>query len=404
MPTRPTAMERAMRVREVILRAMSGELSWTQAAEILGTSDRSMRRWRARWEQHGYDGLLDRRRNTPSPRRVPVRVLERMLRLYRTRYRGFNVRHFHSLLRRKHGFPYSYTLVRVALQEAGLVKKKRPRGVHRLRREPRACFGEMLHLDGSEHAWLARCPDRKPCLIVVLDDATKRLLYAQLVEHECGHAVMSALHAVFTTYGLPMALYTDRAGWAVHTPKKDEPPDLDHPTQVGRALRRLGIEHILGYSPQARGRSERANGTLQGRLVNELRVAGIRTLRAANEYLREHFIPAYNEEFSVRPRDPASAFVASEGIDLDQILCHEETRIVSRDNTVTLGGVRLQIAKQRGRVTCARRKVTVRRHLDGSHSVWLLERALGRFDPQGKALTAETTSRAGRRALPQAAA
>jgi len=393
-----------MRIKDVILRAMSGEFSWIRAAEILAISDRTMRRWRCRWEKHGYDGLLDRRRNIPSPRRVPVKVLEKMLRLYRTRYKGFNMQHFHSILLREHNFAYSYTLVRVALQEAGLVKKKRARGVHRLRREPRACLGELLHIDGSEHVWLALRPEEFFCMIVVLDDATKRLLYAQLVEQETTHAVMSALHAVLTTHGVPMAVYTDRASWAFYTPKKDEPVDRDRPTQVGRALRRLGIEHIAGYSPQARGRSERANGTIQGRLVNELRIAKIRTLSAANRYLRERFIPNYNDEFGRLPADPASAFVCLGGADLNQILCHEETRIVARDNTVTFGGIRMQILKQPGRNSCARLQVVVRQHLDGTHSIWYGQRRLGHFDAEGEVLESMSNGRNGRKALQKIAA
>jgi transposase len=393
-----------MRMKEVLLKAMSGELTWIQAAEILDVSARTMRRWKRRWEKSGFDGLIDRRRRSPSLRLAAPEILQQMLRLYRRRYQGFNMRHFHSILKRKHGYPYSYTLTRVALQEAGLVKKKRPRGPHRRRREPRACFGEMLHLDGSLHPWLALRPEEKSCLIVVLDDATKRILYAQIVEHESTKAVMTALGAVIEVHGVPMSLYTDRAGWAVYTPKKGEPSDTKRPTQFARALRRLGIEHILGYSPQARGRSERANGTFQGRLVNELRVARIATLEAANRYLRESFIPDYNDEFSRAPADPASAFVPLGGADLQQILCHEETRTVARDNTVCLGGVRLQIPKQKGRATCAGLEVLVRRHLEGTHSVWRGHRAIGQYDSRGRTLRKDTSGTTGRIALPSVAA
>src|SRR5439155_19574262 len=207
----------------------------------------------------------------------------RMLHLYRAHYQGFNVRHFLRKARREHGVPFCYAFVKQALQTAGLVAKHRPRGRHRRRREPRPCFGELLHLDGSRHQWLALVPEQWLTLIAVVDNATKRLLYAELREGgESVAAIMTALRAVIERYGLPMALYTDRAHWAVHTPTSGSAPDRRRPTQVGRALARLGIEHILGYSPQARGRSERVNRTLQDRLVNELRVADIRTVTAAN--------------------------------------------------------------------------------------------------------------------------
>lgn len=380
------AVERAMKVQEVLLRAMSGELRWLQAADILGWSPRTLRRWRRRYERWGYDGLWDRRRHRPSPRRAPLAEVERILRLYRERYRGFNVRHFHQLARRDHGVTLSYSFVKLALQAAGLVRKRRARGRHRRRREPRPCFGELLHLDGSPHAWLALAPEEQPTLLHVIDDATKRLLYAQLWPAETAEAVLTALRAVLETDGIPMALYTDRAGWAFHTPTAGGRVDRTQLTQVGRALARLGIEHIPAYSPQARGRSERLNRTLQDRLVNELRLAGITTREAANAYLREHFLPDDTATFTRPPADPTSAFVPLGAVDLEQILCHEEERTVGRDNTVVLEGIRLQIAKQPGRRTCAGLRVTVRRHLEGQHTVWRGPQCLGRSAALGQPL------------------
>ena len=298
------AVERAMKLQEVMLRAMSGELSWLQAADILGMHPRSLRRWRARQQRVGYDGLLDRRRQRPSPRLAPFDEVERILRLYRDRYRGFNVRHFHQLLRRDEAVTLSYSFVKTALQKAGLVAKRHARGRHRRRREPRACLGELLHLDGSPHAWLALCPDQRQTLLAVLDDATKRLLYAQLHRVESTTTVMTALAETFRVWGLPIALYTDRAGWAFHTPKAGGPVDRTRLTHVGRALAHLGIEHIGAYSPQARGRGERVNRTLQDRLVHELQLAGIVTMEAANQYLRDRFIRDYDTWFSHPPADP----------------------------------------------------------------------------------------------------
>jgi transposase len=383
------AVERAMKVQEVILRAIDGKLSWVQAADILGYSPRTIRRIRWRLQHYGYDGLLDRRRQTPSPKRAPVAEVQRLLALYRERYLGFNVRHFHQLARRQHGVRFCYAFVKKALQAAGLVSKQQPRGRHRRRREPRPCFGELLHLDGSRHRWLTLCPDRWFTLIAVVDDATKQLLYAAL--HDGGESVaviLTALRHVLERHGVPIALYTDRAHWAVHTPTSGSAPDRRRPTQVGRALARLGIEHILGYSPQARGRSERVNRTLQDRLVNELRAAQITTLAAANRYLRDPFLPAFNAEFARPPAEPASAFVPLGRVDLDQILGVEDERTVGRDNVVTADRVPLQLAKQPGRRTCAGLHVLVRRHLSGQHSVWYGGRCLGRYDATGQPLRA----------------
>jgi transposase len=383
------AVERAMKIQEVIMRALSGAITWLQAADILGLDPRSVRRWRARYEAGGRVALYDLRCLRPSRRQAPALEVQRIVRLYRERFSGWNVRHFYRFARREHGVTLSYSFVRLALQEAGLVRKGRARGRHRRRREPRACFGELLHLDGSPHAWLRLAPAVRATLLTVVDDATTRLLYAQLWPAETTAAVFSALHAVCTTWGLPIALYTDRAHWAFHTPKAGGPVDRTHLTQVGRALHRLGIEHIGAYSPQARGRSERLNRTVQGRLVNELALAGITTLAAANAYLTEHFLPDYNDEFARPPADATSAFVPLHGVDLAPILCEQEERSVGQDNVVTLDALALQIAKQPGRPTCAGLRVTVRRDIHGVLSVWHGPRSFGRYDAQGRPLPAD---------------
>ena len=382
------AWERTMTVQEVLLKALSGEIHWFRAADILGVSLRTLRRWRERYETYGYVGLLDKRRHTPSVRRIAAPVVGELLRLYRERYCGFNVRHFHQIAQREHGVTVSYSFLKQALQAAGLVKKRRPRGRHRRRREPRACFGELLHLDGSTHAWLALRPDERQTLIAVPDDARNQVLHAALYPAESTQAVMSALAGVFRLHGLPMALYTDRAHWAFHTPTAKGAVDRKRLTQVGRALAQLGVEHIPAYSPQARGRSERLNRTFQDRLVNELRVARITTLAAANRYLLERFLPQHNATFARPPRDSASAFVALGDVDLDAILCHEETRVVGRDNTIVLHGVHFQIAPQPGRRSCVGLTVTIRRHLDGRYSISHGTRCFGIYGATGEPVDA----------------
>jgi helix-turn-helix protein len=381
------AVERAMKIQQVIVRALSGAITWLQAADILGLDPRSMRRWRARYEAGGPVALYDRRRVRPSRRQAPALEVQRILRLYRERFAGWNVRHFYRFARRDHAVSLSYSFVKLALQEAGLVRTRRARGRHRRRREPRACVGELLHLDGSPHAWLRHCPEQRSTLITVVDDATTRLLYAQLWPGETTAAVVAALHAVCTAWGLPIALYTDRARWAFHTPTAGGPIDRTHRTQVGRALDHLGIEHIGAYSPQARGRSERLNRTVQGRLVNELHRAGITTLAGANAYLTERFIADYNDEFARPPADPTSAFVPLHGVDLDAILCEQDERTVGKDNVVTLDDLPLQLDKQPGRPTCAGLRVTVRRDVHGVVSVWHGARCFGRYDGQGRPLS-----------------
>jgi len=373
-----------MKVQEVILRAIAKRMTWWQAAEIIGISDRQMRRWRRRYEKWGYDGLWDRRRARPSPRRVPLELAERVLALYGEHYFDFNVRHFHEKLREQHGIALSYTWVKLALQGAGLVRKRGRCGVHRRRRPRRPLPGMLLHLDGSAHAWLG--DGRRYDLLVVLDDATSEIYYAQLVEEESTRTVLVALREVVEEKGLFCALYSDRASHFFETPKAGGRIDPQRVTQVGRALRELGIRMIPAYSPQARGRSERNFGTWQGRLPQELRLRGITTLEEANRFLRQEYITEFNRRFAVTPVQPGSAFLPLEGRDLERVFALQHQRVVNRDNTVEIAHRILQIEKTPWRNTLAGCQVIVYEHLDGTLSVGYGPHVVGRFDAQGVTL------------------
>src|SRR5271157_2234500 len=381
------AVERAMKVQEVILRALAKKITWWQAAEIIGISDRSMRRWHERYEAHGYDGLFDRRRGQPSPKRVPLATVEQVLGLYRDRYFDLNVQHFHEKLRAEHQIELSYTWVKQALQGAGLVARGRKRGVHRKRRERRPLSGMLLHIDGSRHRWFQ--DERWYDLIVILDDATSEIYYAQLVEEESTATVMAGLREVIEHKGLFCALYSDRGSHFWLTPKVGGKVDPHRLTQVGRALRELGVQMIPAYSPQARGRSERSFGTWQGRLPQELRLHGITTLEAANVFLREHYIAAFNGRFQVAPAQRGSAFVTCpRSKDLDLIFALQFERTVNRDNTVSFQNLQLQIERVNWRGTLAGCNVIVHQHLDGTISLTHGPHRLGRYNAQGVALNA----------------
>jgi transposase len=357
------AVERAMKVQEVILRAMAGRLKWWEAAEIIGVSDRTMRRWRQRYEEHGYDGLFHRQKGKPSPKRIPVETLEEVLRLFQENYFDCNVRHFHEKLREEHDIQLSYTWVRLALQAAGLVKRRKRREPHRRRRPRRPLPGMLLHIDGSQHRWFQN--GRRHDLIVVMDDATSQIYYAQLVEEESTRTVMAALRGVIEDKGVFCALYSDRASHFFVTPKAGGKVDGNRVTQVGRALQELGIKMIPAYSPQARGRSERGFGTWQGRLPQELRMRGIQTLEAANAFLREDYIGEFNRKFTVAAEQRGSAFVRCRRKDLDQVFSIQQERTVNRDNTVNYENRILQIGQSRWRDTLAGCTVVVQEQLDG---------------------------------------
>jgi transposase len=373
-------MERAMKIQEVILKAMAGQLKWWEAAEIIGVTDRTMRRWRNEYAEHGYKGLWDYRRRRPSPKRVPVQDLEQVLRLYRERYHDFNVQHFHEKLREEHGLHYSYTWVKTALQEAGLVERRKKRGSHRKRRPRRPLPGMLLHIDGSEHRWFGDA--RRYELIVILDDATSAIYYAQLVEAESTHSVMVALREVIETRGLFCSLYSDRAGHFFVTPQRGERVDHSRPTQVGRALQELGVKMIAAYSPQARGRSERNFGTWQGRLPQELRLHKISDVERANAFLREHYIGELNARFAIAAAQKGTAFVRAQRKDLDWVFSVQHERTVNNDNTVALDNRVLQLNKTRWRNTLAGQSVIVHEHLDGRVSIRYGPHVIAQYAPQ----------------------
>jgi transposase len=359
----------------------SAELNQEEAAELLGVDVRTFRRWTRRYEEDGEAGLLDRRLGKTSGKRVPTDRAEEVERLYRERYQGFTVKHFHEHLVKDHGFGWSYTWLKLHLQWKGVVAKAPRKGAHRRKRERRPLPGMLLHQDGSRHAWLEG--QGALDLIVTLDDATGAIYSAFLVEEEGTASTFRALREVFSERGLPMSLYTDRGSHYFQTTKAGE-IDRDHPTQVGRALEQLGVEHIGAFSPQARGRSERAFKTLQDRLVKELRLAGITTVEAANAFIRDVYAPAYNARFAVEPAGEGSAFTPIPGVDLDEILCVQEERQVGNDNCVSYRTLKLQIPETPMRPHFVRAKVRVHVYLDGSHALFHGPRCIGRYDAKGQ--------------------
>lgn len=384
----PSAVERAMKVQEVILRAIDGRLKWYQAAEILGISDRQMRRWKGRCERFGYDGLFDRRRQQPSPKRVALAVVRQVLTLYRERYVDCNVAHFHEKLAAVHGIRLSYTWVKTALQTAGLVAKEARRGPHRTARPRRPLPGMLLHTDASTHAWIPEL-DGTQDLIAVVDDATTEVYYARFVAQESTLTMLAALYAVIAQQGLFCALYTDRASHFVTTRTGRSPhrPQVSHePTQIERALGQLGIDPIRAHSPQARGRMERFWGTWQGRLPQELRLAGITSLEAANTFLAEVWIPFHNRTWTVPAAGEGTAFVPYVGDQLDRICALQHERVVGHDNCVAFERRRLQIPPSVWRYSFAKCRVTVYEHLDGTLSLGYGPHTLGRYTADGTRL------------------
>jgi transposase len=383
---------RMAKFADVLKRWERKELSAQEAGEILGCSERQFRRWRRRYEEDGDAGLADRRLGKASVRRVPVDRIVWMLGEYRTRHAGWNVKHFHEYVRRQYGFEWGYTWTKLQLQSAGLVGRAKRRGPHRRKRERKPCVGMMLHQDASPFAWLEGTPPLD--LVVTMDDATSEIYSAFLVEQEGTVSTLLALLEVFRALGLPSSLYTDRGSHYFLTPKAGEAVDKEQLTQVGRALAHLGIEHIPAYSAQARGRSERMFGTLQGRLPQELRLAGIDDIDEANRYIRDIYLPLHNARFAKPPQIEESAFVAvSDTASLTDILCIQQERVVARDNTVAYEGRCLQLPESPVRAHYVKARVKVHEYPDGTLAVFHGPRCLARYSAQGEQIVSAPTTK-----------
>lgn len=367
---------------------------WRRLASCLecrpfGRLRRQFRRYRDRYEEAGEDGLRDRRLGKLSTRRVPSEAIEEVLELYRHRYLGWNVKHFHEHLVRDHHFSWGYTFIKTQLHAAGLVDRAKRRGAHRRKRERKPCEGMMLHQDGSQHDWLSNGSPLD--LIVTMDDATSTVYSAFLVDEEGTASSFHGLMETFAGKGLPSSLYTDRGSHYFVTLKAGEAVDKTRFTQLGRALAKLGIEHIPAYSPEARGRSERMFSTLQDRLPKELALAGIADIEAANRFIAQTYLPAHNTRFARPAAVAESAFVAADPALLAEILCIEEERVVARDNTVTYGRLKLQLPPSPHRHHFVKANVRVRQYPDASLAVFHGPRRIARYRPDGSPTDLETS-------------
>ncbi|WP_139861045.1 ISNCY family transposase [Bradyrhizobium ivorense] len=380
---------RRMRFSDLLERTEARELTQEGAAELLGVSVRTFQRWAERYEAEGDDGLVDRRMGRRSPRRAPEAELERMLGLFRDKYADFTVKHFHEQLQKRHDYVLGYTVTKLALQAAGLVRKAPKRSAHRKKRPRRPLPGMLLHQDGSRHVWIEGLPAMD--LIVTMDDATSEVYSMLLVEEEGTASTFLALGEVIGERGLFCALYTDRGSHYFLTPKAGEKVSKTQQTQVGRALSHLGIEHIAAYSPQARGRSERLFGTLQDRLPKELRLAGIKTVEAANAWLKAHYIAEHNAAFAIKAEQQSTAFVADRHEAWREALCVIEERTVANDNTVAWKGRRLQLPESRLRPHFVRALVRVHEYPDGTVSVFLGPHRLARFSANGQQISPDAS-------------
>ena len=393
--TRATVLQevRQMRVEELYARRQRRELTMIEAAEMLGVTARTFRRWRDRYDADGAEGLQDRRLGRPSGRAVPVDEALRMVTLYESRYTGWTVKHFHERWHAEHGGVRSYTWTKKTVQATGQVTRAPRRGAHRKKRLRKPLPGMMLHQDGSTHEWVPGC---QWDLIVTLDDATSEIYSAFFVEEEGTLSSFRELREVIATKGLFSLLYTDRGSHYWHTEKAGGKVDKTRLTQVHRALQQLGIMLLPAYSPEVRGRSERMFRTLQERLPKELALAGMTDMAAANRFLQEVFLPAFNRRFTVTAEESGTAWVPWIGTELADLLCVQEERVLAKDNTVHYQGQRLQIPQDRYRFHYVKVTVRVHEYPDGTLAVFHGPRCLARYHADGRLIESDTTSRSRR--------
>jgi transposase len=371
---------RKMRFEEAYEGWQARRLTQEEAARLLGVCERTFRRYIDRYEETGLEGLIDKRLEQVSQRRAPVDEVLAVTERYRRRHLGWNVKHFYAWYRREGG-GRSYSWVKNTLQRAGLVTQAVKGGTHRTRRERAPWPGMMLHQDGSTHEWVA---GQQWDLIVTMDDATNEHYSMFFVPEEGTASSFQGVREVIVSRGLFSSLYTDRGSHYWHTPEAGGKVDKVNLTQFGRAMKHLGIEMIPAYSPEARGRSERAFATHQGRLPQELAAAGITILEAANRYLEEVYRPAFNAEFQQPAREEGSAFVPWIGGSLDDILCEQYERTVGHDNCVRFEGITLQIPPDRHRCHYVKAKVRVHCYPDGSLAGFHGPRKLANYNAEGR--------------------
>lgn len=372
---------RKMRFEEAYEGWKKGRLTQEEAASLLGVCERTFRRYLVSYEDKGMQGLIDQRLGQVSHRSAPVDEVAALTDLYSNRYRGFKVRHFYSWYLREHSGQRSYTWVKNKLQSKGLVEKGLKKGRHRKQR-PRAPYkGMMLHQDGSRHEWVA---GKSWDLIVTMDDATSEHYSMFFVDEEGTQSSFQGVHVVVSKHGVFASLYSDRGSHYWNTPEAGGKVDKGNPTQFGRAMRQLGIEMIPAYSPEARGRSERAFRTHQDRLVKELAMAGITDMAQANAYIRDIYMPAFNKEFAIAPEEPVSMFVPWAGTPIEDILCEQYERTVGNDNCIRFEGLTLQIPQDPYRLHYVRVKVRVHRYPNGELAIFHGHRKLATYDSNGK--------------------
>lgn len=368
---------RRMKFEEVYELRNEKSITIEEAAKMLCMSERNLRRHIERYQEEGIDGLNDKRLAHAAHNAAPVDEVFQLTDLYKQKYDGYNASHFYDKYKACGG-DRSYNWVRQTLQRQGLIRHTTKKGSHRRKRPRQPMVGMMIHQDASTHQWIEGVYWD---LVVTMDDATNEIYSAFFVEQEGSWSSFHGVKEVIETKGLFCSFYSDRGSHYWITDKAGGKVNKTSLTQFGRAMKQLCIEMIAAYSPEARGRSERMFGTLQGRLPQELKSAGITNINDANHFLKHQFLPEFNPRFCVPPQITKSAFVPwiPGSISLDDILCLQEQRTVNNDNTINYKGKILQIPGNSFRYSYRKTKITVNEYLDGKIAIFHGPRKLVEF-------------------------
>ena len=361
--------------REVVIRrVVAGKLSVAEAAPLLGLSARQVWRLRSRYVEQGPSALAHGNRGRVPANKIGDALREKIVRLARSKYAGVNDSHLAELLNEREHLEISRRTLQRVLRTAGLASPRRHRAPrYRSRRARAAHAGAMVLVDGSRHRWFGSAHPYATC-IAAIDDATSQVVGACFREQEDAAGYFTVLGQMLQTTGAPLALYSDRHGvfWrsARERPSREEELAGERlPTQFGRALGECGTEAIFANSPQAKGRIERLWGTWQDRLYQELRLAGVGDIDAANHFLAQ-YVPRHNARFAVIAATGEPVWRAlPDGRCVDDVCCFKYVRVVAPDNTVRLGGMVVQLPPRSAHWSWAAQRVEARQHLDGSWSV-----------------------------------
>lgn len=349
-----TMSQKEIKRIKVLEQKLQGKLTVKEASEIIEISERQTYRLLRRYKVEGDKGVIHRLRGGRSNRGHPEELKQKVLSIYWKRYRDFGPRFFSEKLEEIEGIKVNHETLRRWMRAGGIITSERKKRPHRKKRERRVAIGEMLQFDGSHHDWFEGRAE-SCCLLHGVDDASSKV-FLRFAKNESAESVLTTMKEYCQINGIPASIYTDK--YSVYYSEEEK-------TDFQKAMEKLSVKTIYANSPEAKGRVERGNRTLQDRLVKEMRLRGISSIEEANKFLKEVFIDQYNKRFAM-VEGLADIHITAKETNLDDVFCYETSRQVRNDYTITLKGSYIQLERSEAVLPIPKQYVTLRRYLDGS--------------------------------------